>query len=228
MLESSVVAVISESYFFSGLPEKIIQEIAASAHLKIFEKDEIVFFEGEACSGLHILQAGTVKLYRQAPNGRELILKVLESGSSFNEVPVFDGGVNPVNVAAMKRSSIWIISPQAIQKLMSNHPEVARAIIAKLAGNLRSMIQMAEELAFFQVTHRLARLLKMQLEEFPERGEIIRLPQNELASRLGTVREVVARALRELERGGVLEIERRRIIVRDAKLLEDWALGPNL
>ncbi|MDO8972125.1 MAG: Crp/Fnr family transcriptional regulator, partial [Saprospiraceae bacterium] len=198
MDNSQVFEVINQNYFFSGLPAPIIGEIALGARKKIYEKDEIVFFEGEPCQGLHILQSGMVKLYRQAPNGRELIIKVLEGGASFNEVPVFDSGTNPVNVAAMERSEIWIVDSQIIRQILISYPNVALIILGKLARNLRSLIQMAEELAFFQVTHRLARLIKQQMIDFPERGKIFRIPQDELASRLGTVREVVTRALGEL------------------------------
>jgi CRP-like cAMP-binding protein len=226
MVNTQVFEVINQSYFFSGLPAQIIREIAIGTHKKIFEKDEIVFFEGEPCLGLHILQSGMVKLYRQAPNGRELIIKVLESGASFNEVPVFDHGTNPVNVAAMEHSEIWVVDSQVIRQILTSYPEVALMILGKLAGNLRSLIQMAEELAFFQVTHRLARLIKQQMINFPERGPIFRIPQDELASRLGTVREVVTRALGELERSGVISIERRKIIVRDPQLLDEWSQGP--
>jgi CRP/FNR family transcriptional regulator len=226
MDSNQIFNVINQSYFFSGLPAQVIHEIAVGTRLKVFEKDEMIFFEGEACQGLHILQSGTAKLYRQAPNGRELTIRSLEAGASFNEVPVFDGGTNPVNAVAREHAEIWIVDPQVIRRVLVSHPEVSLIIMEKLARNLRSLVQMAEELAFFQVTHRVARLLRQQVAQSSGKLEVARLPQDEFASRLGTVREVVARALRELERSGVILIERRKIVIRDLKQLDDWAQGP--
>jgi CRP/FNR family transcriptional regulator len=221
-----VFEVINTSYFFSGLPEKVVSEIAAGTRLKVCEKDEMIFFEGDACQGLHILQSGAVKLFRQAPNGRELILKVLEDGASFNEVPVFDGGPNPVNAAALEHCEIWVVDAQLIRRVLVSYPEIALSILAKLAANLRALVQMAEELAFFQVTHRLARLLCQMFVEPGGRGDLPRLTQDELAARLGTVREVAARALRELERSGAIALTHRQISIRDRARLEEWAQGP--
>ncbi len=217
---------IQTSYFFNGVPGKVIEEIAGSTRLKIVEKDEVIFFEGDVCEGLYILQSGTVKLFRQAPNGRELILKVLDTGASFNEVPVFDGGTNPVNATALEHCEIWVVDAQSIRRALVSYPEIALSILAKLATNLRTLVQMAEELAFFQVTHRMARLLCQLLAEPTGRTETLRLTQDELAARLGTVREVAARALRELERSGAISMTHRQIGIRDRTRLEEWAQGP--
>ncbi len=217
--------VISKSYFFEGIPLAAQQELARGTRLRVFEKDETIFFEKEACPGLHILQHGTVKLYKQSLHGRELIIKVLDAGASFNEVPVFDGGPNPVNAAALERCEVWIVDAQVIRRVLMDHPEVALGMIGKLAKNLRSMVQMIEELTFYQVTHRLARLIAQSPEEMLGRPDGQRLTQDALAARLGTVREVVARSLRELERSGAIKIERRRIQIGDRQRLDEWTLG---
>jgi len=79
---------------------------------------------------------------------------------------------------------------------------------------------MVSEMAFYQVTHRLARLISQQTSE-----ELSGTPwtQEQLAARLGTVREVVTRSLKELERSGAIQLEKRRIEVSDPDVLEQWA-----
>jgi CRP/FNR family transcriptional regulator len=91
-----------------------------------------------------------------------------------------------------------------------------------LTQNLRMLVDKVEELSFYQVTNRLARLIS-QLPEAQLVGETSqRITQDQMAARLGTVREVVARSLRELERSGAILVDRRRIRVIDQELLADW------
>ena len=84
---------------------------------------------------------------------------------------------------------------------------------------LRGMVRMVSEMAFYQVTHRLARLIE---EDLPQEKNIPQWTQEQLAARLGTVREVVARSLKELERSGAIKIEDRRIQIADKDIFRQW------
>jgi CRP/FNR family transcriptional regulator len=170
-----------------------------------------------------MIRTGSVKLFKVSPHGRELVVKVLEEGATFNEVPVFDNGTNPINVAALEDCEIWIIEAGLLQDCLYRYPEMAQSVILNLSQNLRNLLKIVEELSFFQVTNRLARLISQLPSEqlIGDREE--RLTQDELAARLGTVREVVARALRELERSGAIQVQRRQIRVADEKILREWA-----
>ena len=152
-----------------------------------------------------------------------MVMKVFQEGATFNEVPVFDGGGNPVNVAALEKSSVWIIDASAIRKALREHPEMSPPIILNLSENLRMFVEMVEELSFFQVSTRLARLIiSLSDQELAGRGSH-RLTQNAIAARLGTVREVVARSLRELERSGAIRASREGIEILDQDRLSEWA-----
>jgi len=94
--------------------------------------------------------------------------------------------------------------------------------IQNLAERMRHLVQMVSEMAFYQVTNRLARLIaEIPAEELSGEGSM-RWTQDQLAARLGTVREVVARSLRELERSGAIDAENRKIIVKDREVLQQW------
>ena len=84
------------------------------------------------------------------------------------------------------------------------------------------LVGIVEELSLLQVTNRLARLLSRLPQEQLDGPAAQRLTQDQLAARLGTVREVVARSLRELERSGAIQVAGRRISVMDEQILEDW------
>jgi CRP/FNR family transcriptional regulator len=208
--------------FFQGLSEISLQELAVNMSLRRFERGEVLFWEGDACAGLHILQKGSVKLFRISPLGRQHIFRVLQEGETCNEVPVFDGGANPVNVEALEETTAWVVDAKAVQALMRKDPEFMLKTIENLSNRMRHLVQMVSEMAFYQVTNRLARLLtEIPAEELSGAGGM-RWTQDQLAARLGTVREVVARSLRELERSGAIEAENRKIIVKDKEVLQQW------
>lgn len=208
------------SRFFANFDQDILDELERESSIKKYAAGETILVEGDPCGGLYNLISGSVKLFKHSPGGRELIITVFESGVTFNEVPVFDGGSSPINVAALEKSILLYITRDTLQKAIQRHPEQCHLIVERLAENLRNLIGLIEEIAFFQVPNRLARLL-------------LRLPadhtytQDQLAARLGTVREVVSRALRDLEKAGAIRCQRRRVEVIDRSILEIWVNRPD-
>jgi len=211
---------LHKNEYFEGLEDGLLQQVAMHMQLREYERGEELFWEDDPCAGLHIIEQGFVKLYRLSPQGRQYIVRVLQEGDTCNEVPTFDGGTNPVNVEALETTRVWVIQPEILRTLLKKHPEFAQKVIDNFAKNLRGLVRMVSEMAFYQVTHRLARLIS---EQSPE--ELIGTPwtQEQLAARLGTVREVVARSLKELERSGAIQMDKRRIAVSDPDVLAQWA-----
>lgn len=205
--------------YFEDLPEEILKQIAAHTQLRIFERGEILFWEDDPCAGLHIIEEGSVKLYRISPQGRQYIIRVLQEGDTCNEVPAFDGGTNPVNVETLEKSSVWVIDAETLRALVNAHPHFALKVLSNFGKNLRGLVRMVSEMAFYQVTNRLARLIS----ELPAEESRPHLTQEQLAAHLGTVREVVARSLKELERSGAIRIEDRRIYIADDTVLRQWS-----
>jgi len=217
------INILQQNPYFLGLAESVLSSLAQGMSLRVYQANEAICWQGEECEGLYILQSGTLKLYKLSPRGRELIIRVVEAGASFNEVPVFDGGQNPVNVGALETCQIWLVEAETIRRCMEQNPQMAQAMIHNLAQNLRMLVGVVEELSFYQVSNRLARLLsRMPAEQLAER-----MTQDQLAARLGTVREVVARSLRDLQRSGAIRVTQRRIQIIDQHLLNDWAQDPD-
>lgn len=211
--------------YFEGLDETALKMVTNHMRLRQFARGEAIFREGETCAGLHIIKSGRAKVYRLSPQGRQYIVKLLTKGDTFNEVSVFGGGTNPVNVAALDECTVWIISVDILRQLILSYPAYAQKILENLAGNLRKLVNRVSEMAFFQVTHRLAQLINNLPEEALSGENNTRLTQNQLASRLGSVREVVARSLKDLERKGVIRVENRRIYIVDQKKLDQITEG---
>lgn len=220
------IATLQSCRYFDGIHHEILSQLAEDVFLYRYEPGETVFWEGDSCSGLHIIRSGSVKLFKTSPIGRQLVVKIFNQGESFNEVPVFDGGENPISVAAISQSEIWVVACEAIRKAIDEHPEMARAIILNLSANLRMLVGLVEELSFYQVTNRLARLISQIPNEQLAGKSDQRLTQDEMAARLGSVREVVARSLRELERSGAIKSARGKIWIRNDAILKEWAQFP--
>jgi CRP-like cAMP-binding protein len=220
--EEKLIALRSNSYF-STLSDKVLGNLAQGTNLRLYERGEAICWQGDMCTALYIIKQGSVKLFKLSPKGRELIIRVLAEGATFNEVPIFDYEPNPVNVAALENSQLWVVDAEVIRKGILEHAEMAQAVILNLSHNLRMLVGVVEEQSFYQVTNRLARLISRLP---PEQLEDRRITQDQLAARLGTVREVVARSLRDLERSGAIRVERRQIQVLDESLLRDWAQEP--
>lgn len=217
---SQKLNLLRKNEYFEGLDEGLLQQVTQHMKLREYERGEALFWEGDPCTGLHIIEQGFVKLYRLSPQGRQYIVRVLQEGDTCNEVPTFDGGTNPVNVEALETTQVWVIQPDILRELLQNHPDFAQKVINNFAKNLRGLVRMVSEMAFYQVTHRLARLIS---EQSPDELSGTPWTQEQLAARLGTVREVVARSLKELERSGAIHMDRRRIAISDPGVLAEWA-----
>jgi len=204
--------------YFDDLPDTMLHDIVEHMQLRGFERGEILFWEGDPCTGLHIIEEGSVKLYRISTQGRQYIIRVLQEGDTCNEVPAFDGGTNPVNVGALERSKVWVIDDETLRRLVKAYPDFALKVLSNFGKNLRGLVRMVSEMAFYQVTNRLARLIS----ELPAGETRPPWTQEQLAAKLGTVREVVARSLKELERSGAIRIEERRIQIMDEAVLRQW------
>lgn len=213
--EMTPVVALKAQPYFRALDEKELNALARTLIDATFDKDQMVFLEGEECQGLYIVRSGSVKIYKLSPEGREQILTFTKEGGSFNEVAVFDGGPNPANVSAVEATRLWIVPRDAIIALIQRNPQVALAIIRNLGTRLRHLVSLVEDLSLRQVSARLARLL---LETASGQGRA--LTQQQMASQLGTVREMVGRSLRQLESRGLLKIERGKIVILDREGLE--------
>jgi CRP-like cAMP-binding protein len=221
--QAAKIKALRQNEYFEHLSAEDLQTIASRVSLHEYERGETLFWEGEASAGLHIVESGCIKIYRLSPQGRQYIVRLLMEGDTFNEVSVFDRGGNPVNAEALEVSRIWVVEPECVRSLVCANADFSQKVIDNLCRNLRNLVQAVSEMAFYQVTHRLARLLTQLPDE--EQGGT-RLTQDQIAARLGTVREVVARSLKELERSGAIHIENRRIAIADVNVLSQWAQGP--
>ncbi|MCG3209180.1 MAG: CRP-like cAMP-activated global transcriptional regulator [Anaerolineae bacterium] len=199
--------------YFNPLADPALEQVMRQVVVRKCQAGEIIFLENDPNAGLYLVVEGLCKVYRVSAEGREYILTTLHPGDSCNEVPVVDGGPNPANFAAVEDSTLWVISGDSMTYLRQEFPELNNAIIKNLAMRCRQLVQRVYNLTFLPVTGRLAAFL---LQQKAENNEISRRwTQDEIAAHLGTVREMVGRAFRELQQAQLVAINRHQIEILD-------------
>ncbi len=205
--------------YFSQLSPRELATVADGVVERRIPAGQIGFLEGEPCAGLYLVVSGQAKIYRLSLDGREQVLALLDPGDSCNEVPVVDGGLNPATLVAIKTCKVWIWTGEEMDRLRRVIPDLNEAIIRSLAGRCRELVDKVHSLSFLSVTARLADFLLQQASEDAELDRK-QWTQDEMAAHIGTVREMVGRTLRNLERDGLVRFNRHRIEIVDREGLE--------
>ncbi len=227
------LALLRRVPYFAGLPDAILTALSAVAIERSYRRGEMIFLEGEPCAGLYVVAAGEIKIFKLSPQGREQILHRLGVGGTFNDVAVLDGGPNPASAGAVSDASCLVIVRSDMRRLAETHPQLAWALIESIAHRARILVGMVEDLALRPVKARLAKLLLAEAvqaaasqdagDDAIDRSQMV--TQADMAARLGTVREMVGRALRELSEDGLIAMDRHRIVIQDREGLVAVAEG---
>ena len=224
--------VLAKTSLFSGLAAAEMDFLAPRVAPRTFSPGQIIFNEGDPCSGLYVVASGHVRIFKTSAGGREQVLSIDGPGSSVAELPVFDGGNYPASVAAVDDATLLFVSKKDFQELCLAYPQVALKVLRVVGARLRRLVGIIEELSFTTVRHRLAAFLVRSANREGVRlasGITFTLPENnqEIASQIGTVRELVSRNLSRLQAEGLIEIDGRSVTIRDLKAMEAEVDSPD-
>ena len=188
------------------------------AHPRRYAPGETIIFEGDPCEAVYFIAKGQVRAYRLSLAGREQVLTRLGPGQTFNTVPPFQTeGVNHATVAAITAATLYVVASADFRCLVAECSELALAILRDFADRLDHLTDLVENLSLHSVRGRLARFLLQHAEgEQVSRG----WTQEEIATHLGTVRDVVGRSLRAFADAGLVRLDRQRIVLLDRGGLE--------
>jgi len=208
--------------YFAGLDPGATKLIASSLIQRTYDADELIFVEGEPCAGLYIVRTGWVKAVKISPDGREQVLHFIGPGEAFNTYGVFASEANPASAIALETTTLGIIPRDTILQLLETHPALARVVIQDLARRVQHLLNLVEDLSLRTVESRLARYLLQTAS-----GDVLKrqrwATQAEIAARLGTVPDVLNRALRALADDGLIRLDRHQITILDRNELQTRA-----
>ena len=220
---ASKTEALSQIALFAALSDAEVNVLAQRAVERRYAPDEMLFWEGEPCAGVFLIVEGRVKIFRTSPGGRELMLAIETAPSSVAELPLFDGGPYPASVRAVEPVTSLFINKTDFQQVCRQYPEVALKVLAVVGKRLRQLVGLVESMTFGSVTQRLARLLLEASKESPAGTFDLPVTHQEIASRLGTVREVVSRNLARFRAEGILRMQGHQIQILNRVRLEQEA-----
>ena len=213
-------ALLAQIGLFAGLSEPELQALAQRSFERRYTPEEMLFWEGEPCAGIFLIVQGSVKIFKTSAAGREMMLALETAPSTVAELPLFDGGPYPASVRAVEPVVTLFINKGDFQQVCRQYPDVALKVLAVVGRRLRHLVGVVESMTFGSVTQRLARLLLDASHQAGADAFDLPLTHQELASRLGTVREVVSRNLARFRGEGLLRIQGHRVAIADRAGLE--------
>ncbi len=204
---------------FSALADAELLHVQKVTRERHIQRGELLLLQGAPGDRLYYLQSGRVKVFKTSADGKEQVLRIFQAGETFNEVPVFDGGLNPASAMSLEDGIAYALSRTDLRRLLTEHPIIALSVIQVLASRLRDVVGLVEDLSFKHVSARVAKTLLLHSEAI-EGKTAHRLTQQELAALVGTAREVVGRVLKALEQDGIIKLDQGHITIINRERLE--------
>jgi CRP/FNR family transcriptional regulator len=219
--------VIARQPLFASLSEAECTALVERSLCRGTRCGEVLFREGEACRGLYLVVEGEVRLYRANRSGQEQVIGFLGHGESLGEVSLFDEGPYLASARVTEGGRVLFLPFEQVHALYHSHPEVAHAVVRELGNRVRSLAALVDRLALQSVPTRVAwEVLRHARESGSLRsGAAFRLPrtQEEMAAEVGTTREGISRALRDLRTRGAIQQRGARIEILNPALLHRLA-----
>lgn len=211
--------VLASTQLLNELPDDVIERLRGQAEVRHYERNEVIFEEGDAAEELYVVQSGQVAIATQSVDGRESVVAVLEPPSLFGELPLFDSGLRSADARALQATDIVAVRYEHVRAVLEERPQLLWGIVRLLAQRLRAVDEALADAVLLDVPGRTAkRLLELagETDDFQTS-----LTQEELAALIGASRERVNKALATFQRLGWIEtIERGHYRILNRPALE--------
>lgn len=202
--------------------EPEIGRLAARGILRSYRKNTIILNEGEAGDSLFVLLEGQVKVYATDENGREITYGTIQAGDYFGEMSL-DGGPRSASIMTLEPCLCSLVSRAAVQQHLADEPDFAFSLVTQVIRRARSATETARQMALLDVYGRVIHTLEGQQGPASSQSpvQLTQITHQQIASRVGASREMVSRLLKDLEKGGYVELGIKRITLKK-KLPARW------
>jgi len=219
----SATDVLKKVPLFSDLSEAELARFAEVTREREYPKNSVILFEDDPGDALYIVSAGQVKVVLIGEDGREVILSVLGDGDFFGEMALIDDEPRSAHVIAMRDSQLLVLRRDDFQAQLVVQPKIGLKLLRVLVQRLRRADEKIGGLVLLDVNGRVARLLLDMADEGGGPKITRRLTHHTIAQMIGSSRETVSRAMRELVDRGLIEVTRREISIRNREGLGNLA-----
>ncbi|MEA2399330.1 MAG: family transcriptional regulator, cyclic receptor protein [Thermoleophilaceae bacterium] len=214
---------------FGALSEPELAELVQVAVPRRWLAGEAVFREGDPGDTCYVIRSGSVRVTRRHTDGRQIALAELREGAIFGELAMFGGEERSATVEATEPTEAVAILAGDLRRTIVANPDIAVAMLAGLADRIRAANERLARQTFQTVEGRVASALLAQVEALAaEAGDtepreiLIKATQAQIAQLSGSSRESASRFLAKLERAGVIDTGRGKILVHDPKALNNY------
>ena len=206
---------------FSGLSAEDLSTIESHAVRKTYRKNTVLIEKGDETTSLYVIVSGKVKVYVADESGKEIVLNTQEAGEHFGELALLGDTRRTASVMTLEDCKFLVITKSAFLECLSRHPNIGLNLIRALVERVRALTDNVSNLALRDVYGRLTATLMEHAKE--ENGKLItdRLTQQDIASLVGSSREMVSRIFKDLREGGYISVEGKRIAI-NKKLPAHW------
>ena len=201
---------------FSRVGEADLENIAALLIERRYPKNSIIVEEGLTGDYMYVIRSGRVKVTKASDDGREKIMDFMESGAFFGEMALLDHAPRSASVRTLEPSVLAALSRKDFLGLLRDSPDLALSLIQELTRRLRDTDEQATSVSFQRVEDR-AKGLFSRIARYEggleDRRITPSLTHQQIADMIGTSRETVTRAVKELKETGWLEQRGKRYLV---------------
>src|SRR4051794_30221144 len=218
--------VLGECALFRGLQTAERHALISHAHVRQFDPGETVFLMGSPGDSMMAVLNGSVRISVPSPEGKEIVLAILQPKEVFGEIALLDGKERTADARAMSACTLAVLERREVLSFLQRYPHAWPKIVEVLCSRLRNTDQHIAELALLELPARLAKaLLRLATDEDkPASARIeIQLSQRELGNICGATRESINKCLRGWQRRGIVEIEESLVRVANRTALEELA-----
>jgi CRP/FNR family transcriptional regulator, cyclic AMP receptor protein len=216
---------IADHELFEGLNAAAVAELGGRFGHVTFHKGELIYSPYDRGEAVYLVADGRVRLYRSAPDGRQLTLAIMDDGMAFGQLAVLDTPNHDAYAEAMTECMLRVVRVADLERAVAEHPQMAVNLLRTLAQRLHEAEDQIESLAFRGVPARLAGKLLELMERY---GRVtrdgIRIDERfthmQLAEMIGTSRETLTKVINELREAGLIDIRERMVWVLDVGALE--------
>lgn len=198
---------------FSEIQDEVLEKVLKLSKRRTYRKNTTIWQKGEANAGLYLLLSGMIKAVEYTDDGKEFILNIMVPTDCMGEMSLLDKKPHSADLVAMEDSEFLIIPPDVFHRISREHPELIGALIHNVSERLRALSERASVLKYTDVYGRVCKLIAHLLARQHVPDRCISLTHEEIGNLIGATRANVTRALSEMQKKGLIRLERNKIFI---------------
>ncbi len=207
-MQQEIFSALKKISFLANLPDETLNSLVSKAKSAKFPKQATIITEGDETSSLYIILSGKVRVFSSDDKSKEVTLLIQEAGTHFGELALLSDEPRSATVETLEKTVCGIISKSDFLNWLSQHPDVAIALLGVLSEKIRYLTEKVKQMALSNVYERTTKILYEMAQKEGDIFVIYNKPtQDELAKMVGASREMINKVMHELTKGAYIVIQ---------------------